>query len=255
MDKQRMSYVLVLLGVMILLAVLLFAQGTLRHSGDIVLPDPEAQGPNPPQEGEEQLELVEIRPDTVQRAVASMERPAAYSVTIAVETWWSGGSGTATFTAYTRDGVTRVDAPQLDGSVRRTVTDGETTWVWYDSETDYTAYAAGTTTADRELRVPTYEDLVSLPEGAVLAAAYTRWGDFDCICAEAAGSGGDAWSYFIDVDSGLLVAAQRSDGEEPIYRMEVQTLELTPPPAELFTLPDGTVLLPVVEAQAPQLPG
>ena len=51
--------------------------------------------------------------------VASMERPAAYSVTIAVETWWSGGSGTATFTAYTRDGVTRVDAPQLDGSVRR----------------------------------------------------------------------------------------------------------------------------------------
>ena len=39
MDRRRMSYFLALLGILILLAILLFAQGTARRRAGITLPD------------------------------------------------------------------------------------------------------------------------------------------------------------------------------------------------------------------------
>ena len=248
MDKRRMWYVLALLGIMILLVVLLFAQGTIHRSAGITLPDPsQPQEPGLTEPGEEQLELVEIRPDTVQRAVESMNRAQSYSMTVSVATYWSGGSGTSELTAYVRNGVTRVDTVQLDGSIRRTVTDGESTFVWYDNEELYSRYATGETTADKELRIPTYEDLVDLEADTILSAEYTKWDSYDCIYAEASGGDGYTSCYWIDVDSGLLVAAQRYYQEELIYQMTVQNLELTEPAEEIFTLPDGSNPLPPTE--------
>lgn len=240
-----MSYFFALLGTLILLIVLLFAQGTARHNGGITLPDPDTLlSPDLSQPGEEQLALVEIRPDTVQRAVASMGRVQAYTMTIRVETLWSGGSGAADLTAYVRDGLTRVDTLQLDGAVRHTLTDGETTYVWYDSETRYDAYAAGETEADRALRVPTYEDLTALDPESILEANYQNLRDlFYCIYAEAR-EGDYLARYWIDVESGLLIAAQRVFEGEPVYQMTVQALDTTPPEENLFRLPDGTGLLP-----------
>ena len=245
MDKRRMSYFFALLGTLILLIVLLFAQGTARHNGGITLPDPDSlPSPGLSQPGKEELALVEIRPDTVQRAVASMDRAQAYTMTIRVETLWSGGSGTADLTAYVRDQVTRVDTLQLDGALRHTLTDGENVYVWYDGESGYSVYAAGGPDADRELRIPTYEDLTALEPENILEANYQNLRDlFYCIYAEAQ-EGAYLARYWIDVESGLLIAAQRVSEGEPVYQMTVQALDTAVPEESLFQLPDGTSLLP-----------
>lgn len=248
MDRRRMSYFLALLGILILLAILLFAQGTARRRAGITLPDvdqllePDLSAP-----GEERLDLVEIRPDTVQQAVASMDRAAAYTMTVQVETLWSEGSGTAELTAYVRSGLTRVDTLQLDGSVRRTLTDGDTAYVWYDSDKHYATAAA--ISPDRTLRIPTYEDVVELDPADILAADYQRLKDVYCIYAEA--NEGDSYTarYWVDTDSGLLVAAQRLYQGEPIYQMTVQSMNIVPPDASFFVLPDGTDLLAAIEEE------
>jgi len=246
MDKRRASYILALLGVLILGVLLFFARGTMRRSGGITLPNlDQVQTSGQQQTEEEHLELVEVRPDTVRQIVASMERPEAYTVAVEVETLWSGGSGTSDLTAYVRGGITRIDAPQLDGSIRHTLLDGENTYVWYDGETTFLTYPAGDMTADRELRIPTYEDLAALEGESITAADYRELKDLYCIYAEAEEDDLYTICYWIDVDSGLLVAAQRLCRGEPVYQMTVQALDTdTLPDAALFILPDGTELLP-----------
>ena len=244
MKKKPVSYVLVLLSVLILLVVVMFAQGSIRRSGHITLPDLDRlqdQGESHTQE--ERLELLEVRQDTVQQVVASMDRADAYTMTIQVETLWSGGSGTATLTAYVRDGWTRVDTLQLDGSVRRTLSDGTVTYIWYDNETEYLTLSAGETTADRELRIPTYETLVELDPETILDAGYQELKGVYCIYAEAREGEDYISRYWVEVDSGLLIAAQRLWQMEPVYQMTVQSMDLAEPDISLFTLPDGQTLL------------
>ena len=45
--------------------------------------------------------------------------------------------------------------------------------------------------------------------------------------------------YWVDVDTGLLVAAVKLLEGESIYRMSSPEADLADPPVELFQLPDG----------------
>ena len=66
---------------------------------------------------------------------------------------------------------------------------------------------------------------------------------FYCIYAEAQ-EGDYLCRYWVDVESGLLIAAQRVSDGEPVYQMTAQSLDTTTPDEALFRLPDGTSLLP-----------
>ena len=217
---------------------------SVYRSGNIVLPNLDSQQVSDQLRPEdERLELVEIRTDTVQAAVDSMERLQAYTMTVKVETLWSDGSSETELTSYVRDRFTRVDVAQRDGSIRRTVTDGENTYIWYD-DASYTVYASGSISADQELRVPTYEDLVEMPTESIVAATYQELKGLYCIYAEVNLGEGYLGRYWVDVETGLLIAAQRLHEGEPVYQMTVQSLDTATPDSQLFRLPDGTELLP-----------
>ena len=49
----------------------------------------------------------------------------------------------------------------LDGRVRRSITDGQKTWIWYDSERSVYETAAGDIDPDAEQRLPTYEEILA----------------------------------------------------------------------------------------------
>ena len=49
--------------------------------------------------------------------------------------------------------------------------------------------------------------------------------------------------FWVSVDTGLLAAAERYQGETLIYRMTALAVELVHPDSALFALPDGTDLL------------
>ena len=95
-----------------------------------------------------------------------------------------------------------------------------------------------------EQTIPTYEDVLSLPADTIAQADYRMVSDVRCIYVEtAADESGCVQRYWISVDTGLLVVAERLQDDEPVYRMAALTLDAAAPEEESFTLPDGTVLM------------
>ena len=137
-----------------------------------------------------------------------------------------------------------MDRTLPDGQVRHSITDGETTYIWYNGESEVYTGPAGAISADAEETIPTYEDVLALPQDHIVQADYRVVSDVRCIYAETAE---DAWGYaqryWVSVDTGLLVVAERLQKGETVYRMAALEADQTAPPAETFTLPDGTDLL------------
>ena len=106
------------------------------------------------------------------------------------------------------------------------------------------AMAADGETAAPPATAVTYEDVLALSPERIVQADYRVVSDVRCIYAETAE---DAWGYaqryWVSVDTGLLVVAERLQKGETVYRMAALEADQTAPPAETFTLPDGTDLL------------
>ena len=77
----------------------------------------------------------------------------------------------------------------------------------------------------------------------IIDAGYVDYQDIDCIYAMTE-KDADGYSerYWISVDNGLLVAAERLQEETVIYRMEALATVVGIPDTERFTLPNGTVV-------------
>ena len=75
------------------------------------------------------------------------------------------------------------------------------------------------------------------------AAGYELKNDIPCIYVEAADADTDSVSsYWVSVDSGLLVSAELRRTGEVIYRMTSSAIQSPCPAGAAFKLPDGTVL-------------
>ena len=185
--------------------------------------------------------MVEIAPETVQAAIATLSRPQSYQRTVSVEQIWSGGSKKTDLTTVVSNGWTRVDQSLPNGDVRHTLTNGETTHIWYNEEMKVFTGAAGEISADNEQMIPTYEEILSLPVDTITAADYRDYADMDCIYVETAENAqGYALRYWVSVESGLLAAAERMTGETCVYRMTASMPDSAAPAAAAFKLPDGT---------------
>ena len=230
--------------ILVILVGLLMLVSNLRRSSRVVLPDTSAAAEDPElPSGENGLTVVEVTPETVQAAVATLHRPETYSRSVTVEYLWSGGSKTAEMTVSVSGPWSRTDRTLPDGQVRHTVTDGETTYIWYNDENEFFSGPAGNVTPDMEQAIPTYEDVLSLPVEEIAQADYRMVSDVRCIYVETAE---DDWGYtqryWVSVDTGLLVVAERLQEGETVYRMASLTADQSVPDAGTFTLPDGTVL-------------
>ena len=242
MDRKRLTMFSISFGILIMVVVLLLVRGTARHSGHIQLPDV-STGTADGEAGENgdggNLRVMEIRPDTVQLAIEVMERPSVYSRRVLVETFWSGGSGTEVSSVYVRDGLVRQDTTLAGGSVRHLLRGMERAYVWYDESTDYAVLTAGDFTADAELRIPTYEDLLALDQEAITEAGY---GDYEgTYCIHAVTDSGDGYEthYWIGTETGLLTACERYWEGELVYRMTAAALAMGQVEDAVFLLPDG----------------
>ncbi len=244
MKKHRFTLIIMGSCILILLLLLLFIRGTSRQRSHMELPDDSAGfsgGEEEPNDGSS-LSLVEITPETVQQAVATMTRPAAYVRTVRVTTYWSGGSRTAEVQTAVQEPYTRTDTQTADGSVRHLLTDGERTCIWYDEEREWAEFPGGTFTEDEEQRILTYEDLLALPAEEIAAAVYRDYKDLSCICVlTAENAAGYDTAYWISVDTGLLVAAITRQNGETVYEMESLTMD-TAVDESRFRLPDGSLL-------------
>ncbi len=239
-----MTYFSLALGVVLLFVVLLLAQGRMRQSGGIVLPetpvDTDAAGGD---EWQGALNVVQILPETVQPAINTLSRPVSYKRTQTVETFWSGGSGRSVSQVAVSGGYTRIDTALPDGSVCHMLVLGGTAAVWYDDETAYTALQSDQFSADIAQRMLSYETVRDLEADRISEAGYQDLNGVSCIYVSTReDEGGYSDSYWVSVSSGLLVAAERCCKGERIYRFTAGEPDGEAPEEALFRLPDGSVL-------------
>ncbi len=243
MDKRKLNWITWSFVALTVIVLALMMTSILRRPVEITLPDPEtAQGPAGDGSGESALQVVEVSPSTVQTAVATLARPQAYRRTVTVEQLWKGGSGSYEVAVAVRGEWTRTDRTMPDGRVRHTITGPEQVSIWYNAERQVYTAPVGTITADQEQPIPTYEDLLTLETESITAADYRAVSGVPCIYAEAQ-EGDYTLRYWVSVETGLLVAAEKLTESETVYRMTALSVDLTEPTVEEFTLPDGTRLL------------
>ncbi len=250
MDKRRMNHITVGFIVVMALVIAVMFGNNLRRPPQVVLPDPSDTGEqtDPGDDGSGALALIQVTPETVQTAIATLDRPEQYRRTVTVEQFWDGGSGTYEVSVLVYGPWTRTDRTLPDGRTRHSITDGETTYIWYNQDTEvYSGPSAGIS-ADNEQTIPTYEDVLELPVEAIVQADYRVISDVNCIYVETQEQGGMVLRYWVSVETGLLAAAERLEDGETVYRAGALTVDLTAPTAADLTLPDGTVLAPELAA-------
>ena len=244
MDRRNLNWITwgFITGTVIVVVIMLM--NTLQRPKHIVLPDTtitsDQIAEDPGTDGNA-LAVVEIAPETVQSAIATLSRPEAYRRTVTVEQFWSTGSGSYETTVTVSGGWTRMDRTMPDGRVRHSIIGPEETCVWYNNETAIYHSTVGGVSADNEQCIPTYEDILDLPVEAISTADYRVLSDIRCIYVEASEENSQL-CYWVSVDTGLLVAAEKLMDGERVYRMEALTVDQTEPAATEFTLPDGTSL-------------
>lgn len=248
MDKRKLNGITwAVLAVAIILVAMMLV-GSLNRTAHITLPSSE-----PPKDlaaGDSgagaALTVVEITPETVQAAIASLSRPESYGRSMTIEYLWDGGGGSHELYTIVRRPWTRVDRGLPDGNTRISLTNGEETYIWYGygQDAEVTVLPAGEFSADVEQSIPTYEDILDLPAEDILLADYRPLDALTCIYVEtAADEAGYSTRYWVSVENGLLVQAERLLGETAVYRMTSLYVDQTEYDASRFTLPDGTVLL------------
>lgn len=247
MDKQGLKRITWGFVTLTVLAVTLMLVGSLRRTTHITMPASGQASDQAEESGDLSGDLptvVAVTPETVQAAIETLDRPEQYSRTVTVEQFWSGGSGIYETAVTVSGDWTRTDRTLPDGRVRHAVTNGETTYIWYNEENAVYTAPAGGVSADHEQTIPTYEDILDLPISEITTADYRTVSDVNCIYVETGETvEGYALRYWVSVDTGLLVAAEKLLWGETIYRMGSLSVDQTPPSAANFTLPDGTVLL------------
>ena len=251
MEGKNRNILVVLIAIVIVAAVFssfgmsLFPQGTAQ----IVLPTDSPQtDPGVQPEGSDQSYLfhVDITPQTVQTVIAdTLVRPESYYRTVTVEDFWGAeGHGTTTAQVWVDGGWTMVRAQLPGGSVRTSIVGDGQFWLWYGGSGQVLSGPADGQSADLEgQRIPTYERVLELDQEQIARAGYEEKGGLSCIYVQTGQDElGMTSTYWVSVETGLLVAAETAEGEQVVYRMSAYAVERPVPETAVFALPDGTVL-------------
>lgn len=244
MEKHKFRTVAVAVAILVALVVILLLTNSLRRSSHIVLPESVSSSSGESDESQEKNHnLVDITPQTVKTAIATLKRPTRYIRTLTVRNFWSGGSDSATTTVCVCDDFTRADSNNGNGRVRHMITNGTTTYIWYNQSKNYYTGNAGTISADQEQNIPAYEDVLKLDAKQILSADYQTFSDENCIYVETAkDTDGYVQEYWVSVNTGLLAGAERLKDGKTVYKMNARTVSGTAPTTAEFTLPDGKIL-------------
>lgn len=243
MRKQKLKPIGAAFVALVLLVVFFMVRGTLHQPTRIVLPQ-ETNGSSDSSEAADDSSTgrVAVRSDTVQSAIATLERPAGYTRAITIERYYDGGSGVDRSTVTVDGAWMRADTERSGGELCHTITNGETVWIWYGSGKQYFESAAPFS-ADEEQGIPTYEDILRMDVSRIALADYRLLDGADCIFVEtAADENGYIERYWVSVSNGLLCASEKLNGEDVVYRMAGMSVDTGAASEGIFVLPDGTVL-------------
>ncbi len=247
MDRGHRDLLAILVAVVMAVALFsAFSINLFHKTPAVILPSLSPLASNPPagQGTSGDYVRVEVTLDTVQQVIATLERPDSYARTVNVETVGAENASGASAASVTVDGgwtSTQLTLP--DGRVCHSVVGEGKRYVWYDNQRRWQEYDASENSADLAQRLPTYEDILAADKESIVEAQYVLTDAMPCIyVAVAEPELGYVESYWVSVDSGLLVRLESSKDGQVFYRMSGYTVETPAAPGLSFSLPDGTVL-------------
>lgn len=247
MDKGHRNILAILIAAVMAVALFsAFSVNLFHKTPEVVLPSLTPLPSDVPDgpSGAGNYQRVEVTPQTVQQVVATLERPESYARTITAETLGAGGQFGVTQATVTVDGGWTQTALTLpDHRTQHSLIGGGRRYVWYGAERTWREYDAAEHSADLSQRLPTYEDVLTADKADIVHAEYALSEQLPCIyIAVLEPSTGYVESYWVSVDTGLLVHAESSKDGEVFYRMSGYTVETPATPGQSFALPDGTVM-------------
>ena len=247
MDKGHRNLLAVLVAVVMAVALFsAFSINLFRQTPAVILPSlPPVATDTVPDQGEAgDYRRVEVTLDTVQQVVATLERPDSYSRTVNIEmVGGAGDTGAITATVTVDGGWTMSQLTLPDGRVCHSIVGEGKRYVWYDNQRRWQEYDASERSADLAQRLPTYEDILAVDRERIVEAQYVLTGALPCLYVVVEEPElGYLESYWVSVDTGLLVRSESSKNGEVFYRMSGYTVEAPAAPGLSFALPDGTEL-------------
>ena len=246
MENRNRTVLVVLIAIVIAVAV--FSSFGLEFYAssmpEITLPTvPLTQEPAPSAgsgAGSGEAVRVDVTPQTVQNVIRTLERPASYYREITVS--YTASGGTVRSSQWVDGGWSRSETQLPSGQVRCTLIGDGTLYYWYQGSRNWYTAGADERSADADaVHIPTYEDVLEVPVQDITQAGYVELDGEMCIYV-AVGTAEEETHYWVSVDSGLLVAAQRTAGETVVLSMTSTPVERPAPPGTQFALPDGSVL-------------
>ena len=239
---------------LVLFGVLIYMARSQSSNPDIILPPGPSDISVPTSDHGEQPDTdpfapneIDITPQNVMKIVSDLTRPTEYTAVNRTTRYWAEGSASTSFRVYVLGDCSRVDT-LTDGS------ESSESYVIFTSSVVYMPLGGqdqpierGAFTSDAAASMPTYEDVLSLSEKVIAGAGYTRKNSRPCVWVQTQ----DEYDieYWIDLESGLLIAAEARQNGLQAWSFEQTELTLGAPDRELFLLPSGADALSVQEQQ------
>lgn len=182
----------------------------------------------------------EVTPETVQAVVRTLSRPDSYSRRLLVSSYWEGGSQTWPIQVWQKSGATRIRiSSQGTEEEKNILLEDGVLHLWYGEGPEVFRYEPEEeTAADLLQMLPTYEDLLELDTDRIEEAGYVNlYGTWRIMAAVREKPTDYLMIYYISIDTGLLDAAERRDGDRVVYRMTAEQADLAAPEDSAFLLP------------------
>ena len=183
----------------------------------------------------------EVTPETVQAVVRTLARPDSYSRRLLVSSYWEGGSQTWPIQVWQKSGATRIriSSQGTEEAEKNVLLKDGILHVWYGEGPEVFRFESEEPeAADLLQMLPTYEDLLDLDTARIEEAGYVNlYGTWRIMAAVREKPTDYLMVYYISIDTGLLDAAERRDGETVVYRMTAEQADLAAPEDSAFLLP------------------
>jgi len=240
-------FIVAVIGVMLLTSYL-GEEGT-------TVPLPVTTGPvgNPGETETDALDRVEVTRETVQAVVSTLSRPGTYNREIEIESFWDDGQAVYFIDVAVHDGVTSLRTVPPAGGEKRIIVTADKLYIWYGDDRlpfigDTGSSGDGYRTADEYQMIATYETILELDIADIIDAGYTEYGGEDCVYVEYLTKKlGYTVRYYVSIELGLITGAEEFDETGAlVYRMRAGKCNTGETDPAAFTLPDGTVLITII---------
>ena len=186
------------------------------------------------------IDMLYVSEENIAEVVASLNRPAAYSRDIMVESFWDSGNNVYNFNVSVRDGVTALRT-FFNGTSKNIVITDECTYIWYTGDSVPIQVKNTNAAADDKYQmIITYEDIMALERSQIISAGFISDASGPGIFVRyVSGPFGYVTEVYVSIELGLITGAEQYDGETLIYRMSTGVCSLETPSDTGFVLPNG----------------